>query len=64
MLVISRKLGQRVHIGPDITVTIVEVDRNKVRLGIEAPRSVQVLREELGKPEGEKKDGIDQLSNT
>jgi carbon storage regulator len=47
MLVLSRKLGERVHIGEDIVVTVVKVDRNQVRLGIEAPPSVAILRDEL-----------------
>lgn len=47
MLVISRKLGQRFVIGKDIVVTIVEIDRGKVRVGVTAPRDVPVYREEL-----------------
>ncbi len=47
MLVLSRKLSQQVMIGPDIRITIVKLDRNQVRFGIEAPRGITVLREEL-----------------
>jgi carbon storage regulator len=47
MLVLSRKPGQKVVIGEDITVTIVAVMGNKVRLGIEAPDHIRVLRNEL-----------------
>jgi carbon storage regulator len=47
MLVLSRKQGQQVVIGEDITVTIVAVAGNKVRLGIEAPEHIPVLRSEL-----------------
>lgn len=47
MLVLSRKTGERVQIGDDIVVTIVRVGPNSVRLGIEAPRSMPVLRDEL-----------------
>ena len=47
MLVLSRKLGERIYIGDDICVTVVAIDRGKVRLGIEAPRSVPVHRQEL-----------------
>ena len=47
MLVLSRKTGERVQIGDDIVVTIVRVGPNSVRLGIEAPRDVSVLRDEL-----------------
>ena len=47
MLVLSRKVGERVWIGDNVCLTIVDIDRNKVGLGIEAPRSVPVFREEL-----------------
>jgi carbon storage regulator len=47
MLVLSRKLGQSFHVGPDIRVTIVTIDRNSVRVGIEAPSEVPVQREEI-----------------
>lgn len=47
MLVLSRKLNERIMIGDDIVVTIVKADRKQVRLGIEAPRDVAVYREEL-----------------
>jgi carbon storage regulator len=47
MLVLSRKLGEKICIGDNINITIVDIDRGKVRLGIEAPRSVPVYRQEL-----------------
>jgi carbon storage regulator len=47
MLVLSRKLGEKICIGDNICITIVDIDRGKVRLGIEAPRSVPVYRQEL-----------------
>ncbi|HEX3451055.1 MAG TPA: carbon storage regulator [Isosphaeraceae bacterium] len=47
MLVLSRKLGQSFHIGPEIRVTIIKIDRNSVRIGIEAPDEVSVQREEI-----------------
>jgi carbon storage regulator CsrA len=47
MLVLSRKHGQKVVIGQDITVAIVGVVGSKVRLGIEAPDHIRVLRSEL-----------------
>lgn len=47
MLVLSRKLGQSVQIGHDIRVTIVRLDRNTVRIGIEAPEGVRICREEI-----------------
>jgi carbon storage regulator len=47
MLVLSRKPGEVLKIGDDVEITIVEVKGEMVRLGIEAPRAVQVWRKEL-----------------
>lgn len=47
MLVLSRKLGESFVIGNQITVKVVRVDGNTVRLGIEAPREVAVHRTEI-----------------
>lgn len=47
MLVLSRRLGQRFQIGEDVHITIVKVDRNSVRIGIEAPADVMIRREEV-----------------
>jgi carbon storage regulator len=47
MLVLSRKLSQRIMIGPDVSITIVKIDRNTVRIGIEAPEDLEILRDEL-----------------
>ena len=44
MLVLSRKLDQVIEIGPEIRVTVVELRGNKVRLGIDAPRHLRVVR--------------------
>jgi carbon storage regulator len=47
MLVLSRKLGQRFQIGHDIKVTILRIDRNCVRIGVEAPDGRMIYREEI-----------------
>lgn len=47
MLVISQKKGEKLHIGRDITVTVVDIKANKVRLGIEAPSELTILRDQL-----------------
>lgn len=47
MLVLSRKQAERIRLGDSIVVTIVRVSGDKVRLGIEAPPEVVVLRDEL-----------------
>jgi carbon storage regulator len=46
MLVLTRKERERLFIGPDIIVTICDVERGKVRVGITAPRHVSIYREE------------------
>lgn len=47
MLVLSRKEAERIRLGDSIVVTVVRVSGDKVRLGIDAPPNVVVLREEL-----------------
>ena len=47
MLVLSRKVGQRILIGDQIAVTVVRLAQGGVRIGIEAPPEVAVVREEL-----------------
>ncbi len=47
MLVLSRKPGEKLSIGDDITITIVRIGPNSVRVGIEAPSELKVLRCEL-----------------
>jgi carbon storage regulator len=47
MLVLSRKESQRIRLGESIVVTIVKISGDKVRVGIEAPADVLVLRDEL-----------------
>jgi carbon storage regulator len=47
MLVLSRKLGEKIYISENICITVVDIDRGKIRLGIEAPREVPIFRQEL-----------------
>lgn len=54
MLILSRKESERIKLGESIVVTVVRVVGDKVRLGIEAPSDVLVLREEL-EPHGKGK---------
>lgn len=64
MLVLSRKLNEQIVIAEDIVITVVEIRRDKVRLGIEAPKSVPVHRREIHEAiqrEGERK--LDQTSD-
>lgn len=48
MLVLSRKPNERIHIGDNVTVTVVRIGPNNVRLGIEAPKDINIYRGELG----------------
>jgi carbon storage regulator len=47
MLIVTRRPGERIMLGPDITVEVMEITGSSVRIGIAAPRSLPVYREEL-----------------
>ena len=47
MLVLSRKLNETILIGEDIRVTLLGIDGDKIKIGIDAPKTVKVFREEL-----------------
>lgn len=47
MLVVSRKVGERILIGDKIVITVVKIGSSGVRIGIEAPKEMAVVREEL-----------------
>lgn len=47
MLVLARMRGESIVIGPDVTVTVLEIRGDKVRLGIDAPKDVPVHRKEV-----------------
>jgi carbon storage regulator len=47
MLVLTRKTGEKIQIDSDITITVLETHGNRVRIGIEAPPHVSILRGEL-----------------
>lgn len=47
MLVLSRKPGERLLIGNDVVITVVRIGPNAVRLGIDAPGDMNIVREEL-----------------
>lgn len=47
MLIITRKNGEGLHIGDDVEVTVIESGKDKVRLGIKAPKDVKIIRSEL-----------------
>ncbi len=58
MLVLSRKVGEKILIGDEIAVTVVRVAQGIVRIGVEAPKQMPIVREEIkeqAEGNGEKK---------
>jgi carbon storage regulator len=54
MLILARSVEERIFIGDDIVVTVLEIGRGRVRLGIDAPPDVAIVRAEIaGKPPAE-----------
>ena len=47
MLVLSRKLQEDIRVGSEITIRVLEISGNRVRLGIECPKEIPVMRSEL-----------------
>ena len=47
MLILTRRIGEVIMIGEDITVTVLEVKGNQVRVGVQAPREIPVHRQEV-----------------
>ncbi|CAM4166019.1 carbon storage regulator CsrA [Treponema peruense] len=47
MLILSRKVDQKIKIGADITLSIIEIRGDQVKIGVEAPKSVKVFRQEV-----------------
>ena len=52
MLILTRREGESVRIGEDVTVTVLRVKGSQVRLGVNAPKNVSVLREEISERAG------------
>lgn len=47
MLVLSRKLGEQVVVNDNIVITVIEIERGKIKIGFDAPSTVPILRKEL-----------------
>ena len=47
MLILSRKIDEKIKIGDDITITLIDVHGDQVKIGIEAPKNVKVFRQEV-----------------
>jgi len=61
MLVLNRKIGERIVIGDCVVVTVLESGRSRVRLGIEAPHEVSIKRHEVLFDVGSSRTGMDRL---
>ena len=72
MLILSRKESERIYLGDDVVLTIVRIQGDKVRIGVEAPSDVRILRRELDdqtieasrSPEGLRVSSSDQTRGT
>lgn len=51
MLVLTRKVNQRIRVGDDVVITVVRIDGDTVRIGIDAPRKMPILRDDAGNAE-------------
>jgi carbon storage regulator len=56
MLVLSRKPGERILIGDNVAVTVIRIGPNTVRLGIDAPKDMNIVREELDEQQQQRKE--------
>jgi len=61
MLVLSRREQETIRIGDDIVITVVRIDSSAVRIGVDAPKDMLVLRGELNDKRGEVGDGTERV---
>lgn len=52
MLVLSRKMSERILIGDEIVITVVRIGPNSVKIGIDAPKTMNIVREEIANERG------------
>lgn len=63
MLILTRRIGETLMVGDDVTVTVLGVKGNQVRIGVNAPKDVAVHREEIYQRIQKEKGGVDDDDN-
>lgn len=58
MLILTRKAGEMIKIGPDVEVTVVAVNGGQVRIGVTAPKTVAIDREEIADRKRRERQGL------
>ncbi len=69
MLILTRRSNERIHIGDDVVLVVLSIENNRVKLGIDAPSEVAILREEIvgdsrSKKSDSKKESNDEFVGT
>ena len=64
MLLLSRKLDEKIVIGDDIEITVLGIRENTVKLGINAPRDMLILRSELKETENQNKEALGKVDDS
>ena len=62
MLILTRRVGETIMVGDDVTVTVLGVKGNQMRLGVNAPKSVEVQREEIYNRIQDEKKGVKKIA--